>query len=55
MFQESVEPIGEVFQDERNMAAILMRRQLESGDLLMVKMSFCVHINGQEFISLVKM
>lgn len=33
--EESTEPIGEVFQDERNMAAILMRRQLESGDLLM--------------------
>lgn len=36
ILQESSEPVGEVFQDERNMAAILMRRQLENGDLLMV-------------------
>ncbi|XP_033248316.1 uncharacterized protein LOC108160508 isoform X6 [Drosophila miranda] len=27
--------IGEVFQDERNMAAILMRRHMETGDLIM--------------------
>lgn len=36
LLQESSESIGEVFQDESNMAAILMRRQLENGDLLMV-------------------
>ncbi|XP_055307173.1 A disintegrin and metalloproteinase with thrombospondin motifs like, partial [Sitodiplosis mosellana] len=35
METEPSEHIGEVFQDERNMAAILMRRQLENGDLLM--------------------
>lgn len=35
-FQNPGEHIGEVFQDEQNMAAILMRRQLENGDLLMV-------------------
>lgn len=28
--------IGEVFQDEDNMAAILLRRHLETGDLMMV-------------------
>lgn len=28
--------IGEVFQDEQNMAAILMRRHIETGDLIMV-------------------
>lgn len=33
---ESSEQIGEVFQDEANMAAILMRRHLETGDLVMV-------------------
>ncbi|XP_031630928.1 venom metalloproteinase 3 isoform X4 [Contarinia nasturtii] len=33
--EEPSEHVGEVFQDERNMAAILMRRQLENGDLLM--------------------
>ncbi|XP_036231657.2 A disintegrin and metalloproteinase with thrombospondin motifs like isoform X2 [Bactrocera oleae] len=32
---ESSEQIGEVFQDEANMAAILMRRHLETGDLVM--------------------
>lgn len=35
-FQNKDEHVGEVFQDESNMAAILMRRQLENGDLLMV-------------------
>ncbi|XP_037914154.1 A disintegrin and metalloproteinase with thrombospondin motifs 1 isoform X3 [Hermetia illucens] len=32
---ENPEHVGEVFQDEKNMAAILMRRQVESGDLVM--------------------
>lgn len=36
ILQDSTEHVGEVFQDQRNMAAILMRRQLEHGDLLMV-------------------
>lgn len=36
ILQDSSEHVGEVFQDEKNMAAILMRRQLENGDLLMV-------------------
>lgn len=35
-FQNDSEHVGEIFQDEDNMAAILMRRQLENGDLLMV-------------------
>lgn len=30
------EAIGQIYQDEKNMAAILMRRQLETGDLMMV-------------------
>lgn len=30
------EDVGDVFQDQENMAAILMRKHLESGDLLMV-------------------
>ncbi|XP_055701898.1 A disintegrin and metalloproteinase with thrombospondin motifs like isoform X3 [Phlebotomus papatasi] len=33
--EESQEEVGHVFQDESNMAAILMRRQLETGDLMM--------------------
>ncbi|GAB0092017.1 venom metalloproteinase 3-like isoform X1 [Sergentomyia squamirostris] len=33
--EESQEHVGHVFQDESNMAAILMRRQLETGDLIM--------------------
>lgn len=41
--QDSTEHVGEVFQDQRNMAAILMRRQLEHGDLLMV--SSMLHFN----------
>ncbi|KAL5287706.1 hypothetical protein ACFFRR_008546 [Megaselia abdita] len=32
---ENDEHIGEIFQDETNMAAILMRRHLETGDLVM--------------------
>ncbi|XP_054090940.1 uncharacterized protein LOC105218881 isoform X2 [Zeugodacus cucurbitae] len=32
---QSSEQIGEVYQDEANMAAILMRRHLETGDLIM--------------------
>lgn len=38
-FQEQAsgsEAIGQIYQDEENMAAILMRRQLETGDLMMV-------------------
>lgn len=35
--QDATEHIGDIFQDEGNMAAILMRRQLENGDLLMVR------------------
>ncbi|XP_055908835.1 A disintegrin and metalloproteinase with thrombospondin motifs like isoform X2 [Eupeodes corollae] len=31
----SAEEVGQVFQDEENMAAILMRRHLQSGDLVM--------------------
>lgn len=34
-FQDS-EHIGEIFQDQENMAAILMRRHENNGDLLMV-------------------
>lgn len=30
------EDIGEIFQDHKNMAAILMRKHEETGDLLMV-------------------
>lgn len=33
------EHVGEIFQDEENMAAILMRRQLETGDLVMVRLN----------------
>lgn len=33
---QSTEHIGEVFQDEQNMAAILMHQHKETGDLLMV-------------------
>lgn len=39
LFQEQAagsEAIGQIYQDEKNMAAILMRRQLETGDLMMV-------------------
>ncbi|XP_055854718.1 A disintegrin and metalloproteinase with thrombospondin motifs like isoform X2 [Episyrphus balteatus] len=32
---KSTEEVGQVFQDEENMAAILMRRHLQSGDLVM--------------------
>lgn len=35
-FQNGGEHVGEIFQDQDNMAAILIRRQLENGDLLMV-------------------
>lgn len=38
--QDSSEHIGDIFQDQSNMAAILMRRQLENGDLLMVSNVF---------------
>lgn len=34
--QHQKHEIGEVFQDEPNMAAILMRRHIETGDLIMV-------------------
>lgn len=34
--QHHKDEIGEVFQDEQNMAAILMRRHIETGDLIMV-------------------
>lgn len=30
------EDVGDIFQDQDNMAAILMRKHLQSGDLLMV-------------------
>lgn len=43
--QDSSEHIGEVFQDEQNMAAILMRRQLENGDLLMVSVATSLKIS----------
>lgn len=33
---QTEEDVGDVFQDQQNMAAILMRKHLESGDLLMV-------------------
>lgn len=37
-FQEekSRASVGDIFQDEDNMAAILMRKHLETGDLIMV-------------------
>ncbi|XP_037032459.1 A disintegrin and metalloproteinase with thrombospondin motifs 1 isoform X2 [Bradysia coprophila] len=35
IIEDSSEHIGDIFQDQSNMAAILMRRQLENGDLLM--------------------
>jgi len=34
--QHNSNDVGEVFQDEKNMAAILMRRHMETGDLIMV-------------------
>lgn len=36
MFQHHKNQVGEVFQDEQNMAAILMRRHEKTGDLIMV-------------------
>lgn len=38
VFQEekSRTTVGDIFQDEDNMAAILMRKHLETGDLIMV-------------------
>lgn len=35
-FFQPEEDIGDIFQDQGNMAAILMRKHLQSGDLLMV-------------------
>lgn len=40
--------IGEVFQDEDNMAAILLRRHLETGDLMMVS-EFDLHLKIKYF------
>lgn len=36
LFLQDSEHIGEIFQDQENMAAILMRRHASNGDLLMV-------------------
>lgn len=38
------EEIGEAFQDEDNMAAILMRKHVETGDLMMVSLLLKSHI-----------
>lgn len=38
-FPQPAEDVGDVFQDQANMAAILMRKHLQSGDLLMVSNS----------------
>ncbi|TDG39441.1 hypothetical protein AWZ03_014137 [Drosophila navojoa] len=40
--------IGEVFQDEQNMAAILMRRHMETGDLIMTLSSGQLQQQQQE-------
>lgn len=36
---QAQEDVGDVFQDQANMAAILMRKHLQSGDLMMVSSS----------------
>lgn len=36
---QTQEDVGDVFQDQANMAAILMRKHLQSGDLMMVSSS----------------
>lgn len=35
-YLQDSEDVGDVFQDPKNMAAILLRKHLQSGDLLMV-------------------
>lgn len=35
-FLQETDDIGDIFQDQENMAAILLRKHLQSGDLLMV-------------------
>lgn len=37
--EKSRTSVGDIFQDEDNMAAILMRKHLETGDLIMVSNS----------------
>uniref|UniRef100_A0A182MIJ6 Uncharacterized protein n=1 Tax=Anopheles culicifacies TaxID=139723 RepID=A0A182MIJ6_9DIPT len=37
---EPVDSFGDIYQDEDNMAAVLMRKHLESGDLMMVSIAF---------------
>lgn len=37
---EPVDSFGDIYQDEGNMAAVLMRKHLESGDLMMVSITF---------------
>lgn len=46
-FQEekSRASVGDIFQDEDNMAAILMRKHLETGDLIMVSADGLIIIN----------
>ena len=39
IFQTNDADIGDVFQDQENMAAILIRKHLQSGDLMMVSLT----------------
>lgn len=38
-FQTNDDDIGDIFQDQENMAAILIRKHLQSGDLMMVSIN----------------
>lgn len=39
-FLQANDDIGDIFQDQENMAAILIRKHLQTGDLMMVSNSF---------------
>lgn len=47
---QPAEDVGDVFQDQGNMAAILMRKHLQSGDLLMVSSSMIIVIRHESLI-----